>query len=104
VHLAGTGHHRRPIQGGGSYDIPFGMLLARGIANLMVVGRCMSATRIAHSSARVMGTCLAMGQAAGTAAAMLREDNDPLNDLRALPVDRLRARLAAQGAILEGTA
>ncbi|MBT9290971.1 FAD-dependent oxidoreductase [Prosthecodimorpha staleyi] len=104
VHLAGTGHHRRPIQGGGSYDIPFGMLIARGVANLMVVGRCMSATRIAHSSARVMGTCLAMGQAAGTAAAMLREDNDPLNDLRALPVDRLRARLAAQGAILEGTA
>jgi hypothetical protein len=104
VHLAGTGHYRRPIKDGGSYDIPYGMLLARGVANLLVIGRCMSATRVAHSSARVMGTCLAMGQAAGTAAAIASSSNEGVSDLREIPVARLRAVLRDQGAVLEGTA
>jgi hypothetical protein len=103
VHLAGTGHMRRPIAGGGSYDLPYAMLLPRGVGNMYVVGRCMSATRVAHSSARVMGTCLAMGQAAGTAASMLAAANLPA-DVRALDVGRLRDVLRAQGAVLEGTA
>ena len=102
VHLAGTGHHRRPIKGGGSYDIPYSMLLPRGIANMYVVGRCMSATRVAHSSARVMGTCLAMGQAAGTAAAMIVSSNAPA-DVRSVQVSRLRDVLRSHGAVLEGT-
>ena len=103
VHLAGTGHMRRPIRDGGSYDIPYGMLLARGVPNLLVVGRCMSASRVAHSSARVMGTCLAMGQAAGTAAAIVASANDAISDLRQVHVGRLRETLRAQGAVLEGT-
>jgi hypothetical protein len=104
VHLAGTGHMRRPIKDGGSYDIPYGMLLARGVDNLMVVGRCMSATRVAHSSARVMGTCIAMGQAAGTAATLAATANDAPANLRRVDVGRLRDVLRGQGAILEGTA
>ncbi len=104
VHLAGTGHMRRAIAGGGSYDIPYPTLLPRGIANMFVVGRCFSSTRIAHSSARVMGTCLAMGQAAGTAAAMASSANAWSGDLRTIDVARLRDVLRSQGAILEGTA
>ncbi|MBL8701790.1 MAG: FAD-dependent oxidoreductase [Alphaproteobacteria bacterium] len=103
VHLAGTGHMRRAIKDGGSYDIPYRTLLPRGLANMFVVGRCFSSTRVAHSSARVMGTCLAMGQAAGTAAAMVSSANAWSGDLRDVEVPRLRDVLRAQGAVLEGT-
>lgn len=54
---------------GSHYDIPLGCLQARDIENLFVVGRCMSATHEALGSARVIGTCLATGEAAGRAAA-----------------------------------
>ena len=51
------------------YEVPYRCLLPVGVDNLLVAGRCISATHQAISSARVMGTCMAMGQAAGTAAA-----------------------------------
>ena len=70
------------------YGIPYGSLVARDIENLMFAGRCASASHIAMSSARVMGTGAVMGQAAGTAAALaaaagvapiaLRQDIGPL--------------------------
>jgi hypothetical protein len=52
------------------YGIPYRSLYSRTIRNLMFAGRCFSATHAALSSARVMGTCSTMGQAAGTAAAL----------------------------------
>ncbi len=52
------------------YDIPYRSLLPRKISNLLVAGRCHSATQLAASSTRVTVTAMAMGQAAGTAAAM----------------------------------
>jgi hypothetical protein len=55
------------------YDIPYRCLQARDVANLLVAGRCHSATRLAASSTRVTATAMAMGQAAGTAAALARE-------------------------------
>jgi hypothetical protein len=54
---------------GSHYDIPLGCLQARDVENLFVAGRCMSATHEALGSARVIGTCLATGEAAGRAAA-----------------------------------
>ena len=98
VHAGGRGHRREMIKDGGSYDIPFGCLIPRGTSNLLVAGRCFSATREAHGSARVMGTCMAMGQAAGTAAAMSALRDEPL---RQLSVSALRDRLEAQGCVLE---
>ena len=103
IHLAGTGHVRSTIKDGGSYDIPFGCLLPKGLANLMVAGRCLSSTREAHSTARVMGTCMAMGQATGTAAALCATSNAWGGDVRELAVDRLRDVLRSQGAVLDGT-
>ena len=54
----------------GLYTIPYGCLYSRNVPNLMMGGRLISASRQAFSSARVMGTCAVVSQAAGTAAAM----------------------------------
>jgi hypothetical protein len=54
---------------GTHYDIPLRCLQARDIDNLFIAGRCMSATHEALGSARVIGTCLATGEAVGRAAA-----------------------------------
>ena len=55
---------------GTSYGIPFRCLVPRGVDNLLVAGRCFSATHEAFASARMIPCCMAMGQAAGTAAAV----------------------------------
>ena len=63
----------RPAMGyfeeGGYYEIPLGCLRPAGVDNLLVAGRCLSATPGALASARVIGTSLATGWAAGLAAA-----------------------------------
>ncbi len=100
IHGSGTSQRLIEIDDGRSYDIPYGCLLPKNIENTLVAGRCLSATREAHSSARVMGTCMATGQAAGTAAALcVSKDILP----RALSVDSIREALVEQGAILDGT-
>ena len=52
------------------YGIPFRSLYSKKLKNLMFAGRCISATHVAMSSTRVMGTAAVMGQAVGTAAAI----------------------------------
>ena len=54
---------------GGWYDIPYRCLLSVGVPNLLASGRCISATHEGMAGSRVMGSCVAIGQAAGTAAA-----------------------------------
>jgi len=77
------------------YDIPYRALLSKEVSNLIVAGRCHSATAIAASSTRVNVTAMAMGQAAGTAAALAVEKGDDVGLLKGIEV---RARLDAQGA------
>jgi hypothetical protein len=82
---------------GEHYGIPWGCLVVKGFDNLLVAGRNLSASHAAQASARVAGPCLAMGEAAGTAAAMaLALDANT----RAVPVQALQRRLEAHGAIL----
>jgi hypothetical protein len=52
-----------------NYDIPLRSLIAKDIGGLMMAGRCISGDFIAHSSYRVTGNAVAMGQAAGKVAA-----------------------------------
>jgi len=59
------------VEDGQAYDIPLRCLQARDVNNLFVAGRCMSATHEALGSARVIGTCLATGEAIGMIAARL---------------------------------
>jgi len=56
------------------YDIPYRSLVPQKLSNLLVAGRCHSATRGAHASTRVTVTAMAMGEAAGVAAAMALTD------------------------------
>ena len=51
------------------YDIPLRALIARDVDGLLMAGRCISGDFIAHSSYRVTGNAVAMGQAAGVCAA-----------------------------------
>ncbi len=85
----------------GVYGIPYRSLLPGGIDGLLVAGRCFSATHDAHASARSMATCMAMGQAAGTAA-VLSADGGLAP--RSVPPAVLREQLLAAGALLEPVA
>jgi len=58
-----------------AYDIPLRALIARDIKGLMMAGRCISGDFIAHSSYRVTGNAVAMGQAAGVTAALAAQTN-----------------------------
>lgn len=86
------------VPGGQAYDVPYRTLVPRGRDELWVAGRCFSATHDAHASCRSMAQTMAMGQAAGTAAALSLAANC---GAREVPVGRLQARLRARGAILE---
>ena len=55
---------------GSYYGIPFRSLLPLKVENLLITGRCVSADSTGAGAIRVMPPCVAMGQAAGTAAAL----------------------------------
>jgi hypothetical protein len=85
------------IREGKSYQVPYRMLLPRGIENLLVAGRCVSADRVACGSIRQQAGCLVTGQGAGVAAALAgREKTTP----RALAYAHIRAELENQGVVL----
>ncbi|MGB8353045.1 MAG: FAD-dependent oxidoreductase [Chthoniobacteraceae bacterium] len=67
----------------GPYGIPLRSLIARDVDNLFMAGRCISTTHAALGSARVMGTTSLMGQAVGTAAAVMRQHDMDLPGLAA---------------------
>lgn len=78
------------------YDIPYRCLVPKKIENLLVSGRCISASYYALGSSRVMYTCMAIGEAAGAAAALtIRNKTSP----REVDVNQLRQILHDQGAL-----
>jgi hypothetical protein len=79
------------------YEIPYRSLVPLQVDDLLVAGRCLSATHEAAGAVRVMPPCFAMGQAAGTAAALAVERAiSPRN----VNVGEVQAELRKQGAIL----
>ena len=97
-HHGGTDTAWTYLPDGQAVGIPYATLVVRDAANVLVAGRCFSATHDAHASVRSMAQCMAMGQAAGTAAAMAAAAGvDP----REVDAAALRDRLRADGAILE---
>jgi hypothetical protein len=96
-HSGGTDTVWKYIPDSGAYDIPYRVLLPQGLENVAVAGRCLSATHEAHASCRSIAQCLAMGQAAGTAAALAAADTGGYRDIS---VRRLQESLVEAGAIL----
>lgn len=87
----------RYLPDGGWHHIPYRCLVPRDVSGLLVAGRCVSATHEALGSIRVVAQCMAMGQAAGTAAAMAASSGIGPADV---DVARLQDELRAQGAII----
>jgi hypothetical protein len=81
------------------YAIPYRALVVRGLENLLVAGKCISGDQVAQSSYRMTPTCCAMGQAAGTAAAVALESG--VESVRAVDVFRVRTILEADGMVLD---
>lgn len=86
------------IPKGKHYDIPYRSLIPCNCDNLLVAGRCISASHEALGAVRVQPICMAMGQAAGTAAAMSVAENTTPAELN---IKALQERLIEQNAILE---
>lgn len=84
---------RRPPDGD-YYEIPYGCLVPLEADGLLVAGRCVSSTRAANGSLRLQPTCMNLGQAAGTAAALCLAAGTAPRDLDGVA---LRAALVEQG-------
>lgn len=78
-------------------QIPYRSLLPKEVDNLIVAGRCISAEREVLGAIRVMGPCMMMGQAAGTAAAMVVKDGN--NCFDKVSVEGLRAQIWEDGVL-----
>lgn len=63
------------------YSIPYGCLLPKNVEGLLLSGRNISGSHMAHSNFRIMSVCIAIGEAAGLAAALSLKENVALRDL-----------------------
>jgi hypothetical protein len=99
VHQAGGAGIRleRVGEGDHSYTLPLRALIPVALDNALVAGRGVSATHVAFSALRVMPVSMAMGQAAGVAAANAIRRNAAISDL---PFDSIERDLLRGGAIL----
>lgn len=79
------------------FGIPLGCLIPVGLTGMMVAGRSISSTRDANGGMRHMATCMAIGQAAGVAAALAARGT---GDVRDVAVASVQAELRKQGAYL----
>lgn len=80
------------------FQIPFSSLTAKGIDNLLVAGRCISATHEAFGCIRPTVQCMITGEATGTAAAMCAREN---KTVRTIEIKLLREKLMKQGVICD---
>jgi hypothetical protein len=79
------------------YDVPYRCLVPLKVEGLLVAGRCISSQQQPYESHRAMAPMMAIGQAAGAAAALCRRSNVTP---RQLDVNLLRKALREQGAFL----
>ena len=85
------------IKDGKYYGIPYRALLPKKVENLLVAGRLITSNWEAHMSTRNTVSCMAQGEAAGTAAALCCKGG---NTPRTLSVSQLQKTLASQGVFL----
>ena len=81
-----------------AFDIPYRCMVPKNIDNLLVAGRCASATREAYGCIRPTAQCMVLGEASGVAAALLCKQNGV--KAKDVDVNALREQLKKQGAVL----
>ncbi len=96
-HGAGTGTKWEYLPDGTAVGIPLRTLIPRDGSNVVMAGRCFSAEHDAQASIRSMAQCMAMGQAAGTAAALAVRKGGAV---REVDNSALISRLRSDGAVL----
>jgi len=94
---SGSGVTTGMIRNGGAYDIPYRSIVPLGVDNLLLAGRCLSATHEAQATARLTPSCMAVGQAAGTAAAIAAAGGLSAAEV---PIRELQQKLLSDGAEL----
>lgn len=86
------------VEGDGAYDIPYRCLLPQKIENLLTAGRCISTTHEALATTRLTPSCMATGQAAGSAAGLaVKHGIQPAQ----IDIAELQAVLVQDGAVLK---
>lgn len=91
-----TSNEYVPIKGK-YYGVPYRCLIPKGIEQLLIAGRCVSADSTAAGAIRVMPPCMGMGEAAGVAAALSVKEGITV---RRIDVQNLRKVLKDRGAYL----
>ena len=82
---------------GDYYQIPYRCVLAKHLTNVLIAGRCISATHEAHGSVRQVPAAIPIAQGAGTAAAIAIKANV---ELRKIDMISLQKKLISQGAFI----
>ena len=99
IHREGQAAYIKYITHDKTPTIRLSAMISKDLSNLMMAGRCVSSDRETNSSLRVKASCMAMGQAAGTAAAIAVRDGV---DAVQVPADKVKQALDENGAIIPG--
>ena len=99
IHREGQAAYIKYITHDKTPTIRLSAMISKDLSNLMMAGRCVSSDRETNSSLRVKASCMAMGQAAGTAAAIAVRDGV---DAVRVPADKVKQALDENGAIIPG--
>ncbi len=83
---------------GDYYTIPYRSLLPKEYDNLLVAGRCLSATHEAQSSTRIMPICTCLGEAAGCAIAIAKKTN---TNTHTVDIKTVQETLRKNGAVID---
>ena len=99
IHREGQAAYIRYIDHDRTPTIRLSAMISRDFSNLMMAGRCVSSDRETNSSLREKASCMAMGQAAATAAAVAIRDGVEVSQVS---VQKVLSQLDAAGAIIPG--
>ena len=99
IHRQGQASYIQYITHGKTPTIRLTNMISKDLSNLMMAGRCISSDRETNSALRVKASCMAMGQAAGTAAALAVREGIAV---RNVSVENLLKTLDESGAIIPG--
>ena len=95
IHLSGVGLYFQPVEH--AVGVPYGAMVPVNVKGLLVTGRTISVDSYALAVLRVMGACLALGEAAGTAAAIAVKDGVDVADV---DVKKLQQVLVDNGGVI----